>query len=70
VSAAGGANFAFDVLGLALGLVDGLDLRKKRAQAEAELSKRYPLQGRSPGAGGITTSATPQPPPTIRNRSQ
>jgi len=59
VSAAGGANLAFDALGFALGLIDGLDLRTKRAQAEAAgLSTRYPLQESSPGASGITTSVT------------
>jgi hypothetical protein len=36
VSAAGGANFAFDVLGLALGLVDGLDLRKKKGRKQKQ----------------------------------
>src|SRR5882757_2162487 len=70
VSAAGGANLAFDALGFVLGLIDRLDLRKKGAQAEAAgLSTRYPLQESSPGAGGITRSVTLQPPPTIRNRS-
>ena len=59
MSAASGANLVFDVLGLALGLIDRLDPRKKRAYAEAaEHSKRYPFQERSPGAGGITTSVT------------
>jgi hypothetical protein len=54
VTAAVGLILRFDVLGLALGLINGLDLRKKRAQAEAiEYSKRYPFQERSPGAGGI-----------------
>jgi len=47
VSAAGGANFAFDDLGLALGLVDGLDLRKKRAFEAVSSSRKVSRRWRN-----------------------